>query len=99
MAANYEQCRYSVPVRTNDLGVLHMLRGLAQHCESGAYRQIAWGGTTEKEWERSGGQATFRFSAPADHKRFLDEAGRLLAPGLWAAVATSDSNPAAPRRG
>ena len=38
MAANYEQCRHSVTVRTNDLGVLHMLRGLAQHCESGVAR-------------------------------------------------------------
>lgn len=99
MAANYEQCRYSVTVRTHDLGVLHMLRGLSQHCESGAYKQIAWGGTKEKDWERSGGQATFRFSAPADRERFLREAGRLLAPGLWEAVSSSDSNPATPRRG
>lgn len=42
--SDYRACHYSVTVQAADLSVLHMLRGLAQHCESGSYKQIAWGG-------------------------------------------------------
>jgi hypothetical protein len=97
-SAHYEACRHSVTVRTDDLAVLHMLRGLAQHCESGPYPQIAWGGTSETEWRRVGGRATLRFTATTDRARFLKEAGRLLVPGVWSLEGTSDDDPARPRR-
>jgi hypothetical protein len=96
--ADYKACHYSVTVRADDLAVLHMLRGLAQHCESGTYKQIAWGGTSAQEWAAAGNRVTFRFSAPADRAQFLAEAERLLVPACWGLIGKDDSDPATRRR-
>jgi hypothetical protein len=97
MTAHYAACRFSATVRTDDIAALHMLRGLCQHCESGKYKQIAWGGTGERDWRRNGNKVTFRFTQPADRHNFLSHAGRLL-PGVWLLIATNDNDPATPRR-
>jgi len=98
MVADYASCRFSLTVKTDDPSVLHMLRGLSQHCESGPYKQLAWGGTTTKSWQVQGGQVTFRFSRPSDRDKFHREAGRLLPGGSWHEVARSDSDPATRQR-
>jgi hypothetical protein len=97
-AANYAACKYSVTVRTNEEAVLHMLRGLSQHCESGRYKQLAWGGSTAASWRLNEGRVTFRFSAPADRKLFLREASRLLSAGTWTLEGTNDNDPASRQR-
>jgi hypothetical protein len=43
MSAHHAACKFSVTVTTTDVAVLHLLRALCQHCESGKYKQIAWG--------------------------------------------------------
>lgn len=96
--SDYLACKYSVTVEAADLAVLHMLRGLTQHCESGTYRQISWGGTSAAEWKKERGQVTFRFTRPQDREQFLAEAARLLTAGTWSQVRTSDDDPATPRR-
>ncbi|GAA4562765.1 hypothetical protein GCM10023176_05190 [Micromonospora coerulea] len=97
-SADYAACRYSVTLKTDDLAVLHMLRGLTQHCYSGRLPQISWGGTTAKSWRLSDGRATFRFSTSADRSQFLREAERLLPAGTWKLEGTDDNDPASPQR-
>lgn len=97
MPANYAACRYSVTIHTDDIAVLHMLRGLCQHFESGPYKQIAWGGTGAGDWKRNGNKVAFRFTDSADRKRFLSEAHRLLQ-GHWTELSTDDNDPASPQR-
>lgn len=96
--SNHAACHYSVTVRADDPSVLHMLRGLAQRCESGKRKQIAWGGTKERDWLAAGREVTFRFSAAADRVLFLAEADRLLAAGCWSRVSTNDHDPATRQR-
>lgn len=96
--ADYAACRFSATVQINEEVVLHLLRALSQYCESGRYKQIAWGGTKAKDWRAREGVATFRFSAPTDRSRFLDEAERLLPAKSWRLISTSDSDPATRQR-
>ncbi|PZF83551.1 hypothetical protein [Jiangella anatolica] len=95
---DYEACRYSVTVRTDDPAVLHMLRGLTQQCESGRFKQIAWGGTGERDWAVADHEVTFRFSAPTDRSRFRSEARRLLPDGSWTELRSDDNDPATRQR-
>lgn len=97
-SADYPACKYSATLRIDDEAVLHMIRGLSQYCESGKYKQIAWGGTKTKSWRTSGGSVTFRFSAPADRDLFLSKATRLLPAGMWALLGTNDNDPASRQR-
>jgi hypothetical protein len=41
MTAHHAACRFSATIEKDDIAVLHMLRGLCQHCESGKYKQIS----------------------------------------------------------
>jgi hypothetical protein len=50
MSSYHDACRFSATLQTDDVAVLHMLRGLSQLFESGTYKQIAWGGTGVKQW-------------------------------------------------
>ena len=97
MGVHHAACRFSATVMTTDAAVLHMLRALCQYCESGKYKQIAWGGTGEGDWRKNGNEVTFRFTRKADRDSFLREGQRLL-PGLWRLVKTNDLDPATPRR-
>ncbi|CAM3165513.1 hypothetical protein DFJ75_3071 [Williamsia muralis] len=96
--ANYAACKYSVTMKISSEAVLSMLRGLAQHNESGSHPQISWGGTKAKDWVVAGRQATFRFTRSGDRAAFLDGASDLLVSGTWSVVRTDDDDPATPRR-
>jgi len=89
MGAHHAACKFSATVMTADVAVLHMLRALCQHCESGKYKQIAWGGTGEADWRKNGNEVTFRFTRQADRDSFLREAQRLLPDsGTWSRPTT-----------
>ena len=96
--ADYAACKHSATLEVADEAVLSMLRGLAQHCESGAYPQIAWGGTKVNHWLAAGKRATFRFTRTDDRELFIKEATRLLPSDAWKLTGTSDNDPATPRR-
>jgi hypothetical protein len=97
MSVHHAACRFSITVQTDDLAALHMLRGLCQHCESGRYKQIAWGGTGAKDWRRNGHRVVFRFTRSVDRDAFQSHA-RLLLTTAWTVVSTDDNDPATPRR-
>jgi hypothetical protein len=97
MGTHHAACRFSVTVMTSDVAVLHVLQALCQYCESGKYKQIAWGGTGEGDWRRNDGEVTFRFTREVDRDSFLSEAQRLV-PGRWHLVKTDNQDPAIPRR-
>ncbi len=81
---------YSLTVRTDDLAVLHALRGLVHYCQrEGSDKNKAWAGTGEKEWREANYQATFKFSRPDYRATFLREADRLL-PSRWSKVSEHD---------
>lgn len=96
--SEYLETRYSVSLQTQDLAVLHALRALSQHCYGGAYKQIAWGGTGERQWRANDDVVTFRFKSDRERATFLSECRRVLVGGLWSVVATSDNDPAEKQR-
>jgi hypothetical protein len=96
---DYEKCRFSISCKTDDAGVLHCLRGLAQHAEGSTIpKNISWGGTGEAAWRKSGNVITLRFTSDDYRSFFVEEAERLLPAGSWQVVATSDNDPATRRR-
>jgi hypothetical protein len=70
----------------------------AEYCESGQYKQLAWGGSTAGSWRLSDKRVTFRFSAPADRELFLREARRLPPTEKWTLEGTNDNDPASRQR-
>lgn len=96
--SEYDRCHYSITCQTDDLAVVHCLRGLSQHNVKTRHRQIAWGGTAEKDWQASGNCITLRFTAPEQREAFVCDATRLLLQGSWQEVARSDSDPARRQR-
>lgn len=97
--ADFVRCHFSVSCHTDDLGVLHCLRSLAQYAEgSDIPKAITWGGTKESAWAQDGHVVTFRFTSPDYRQTFLAEAKRLLPAGSWRPTARSDADPATRRR-
>ncbi len=96
MGTHHAAYRFSVTIRTDDIAVLHLLRALCRHCESGKYQQIGWSGTGEGDWRKNGHEATLRFTRAENRTSFIAQANLLL-PGLWRLVATNDQDPATPR--
>ena len=88
---------YSITVLTEDLAVLHCLRGLSMFAQKEGNKRIPWGGTKETHWRRHNSHATFYFTSPAYRAGFLQEATRLLPQGSWMRVGDSDENPAKPQ--
>jgi len=95
--SEHSQYRYSVTVETNDEVVLHCLRAISQYAQDEGNRQIAWGGTSKKDWQQNHNQVTFRFSKPEYRITFKNEASRLMRT-LWRVIRESDNDPAAPQR-
>ena len=96
---DYARCRFSVSCQTVDAGVLHCLRGLAQHAEGSPIpKNISWGGTCETAWRAAGNVMTVRFTNADYRSFFIAEAGRLLPAVSWRVVATSDIDPDTRRR-
>jgi len=94
----HEDYHYSVTIKTDDLAVLHCLRGLTHYAQQTGKRMIAWGGTKKEDWERNNHCVTFHFSKPEYRSTFVDEAGRLLPRELWRIIRTDDADPATPQQ-
>src|SRR4051812_30437075 len=94
---DYSRCRFSITCHTDDLAVVHCLRALCQHSVSGVKPQIAWGGTSEKNWCDSNHCLTLRFTSTAQRDTFVQEANRLLG-GRWSERRRSDTDPATRQR-
>lgn len=97
MTDDYARCKFSITCLTDDLAVLHCLRALCQHNVEGVLPQIAWGGTTEKNWRESDNCITLRFTSPKQREAFVSDANRLLG-GHWTGVDRSDDDPATRQR-
>ncbi len=88
--------KFSVTVHTDDLALLHCLRGLSQFSQKKGNVRIPWGGTKKTDWKMANHKATFHFSSPAYRKCFIQEATRLVPDSLWKEVSRSDHDPAKP---
>ena len=86
--------RFSVTIRTDDLALLHCLRGLSQHAQRTGNVRIPWGGTKNKDWAASGKRVLVHFSKRDYREAFLSECRRLLPTDLWKLVSQSDQDPA-----
>ncbi len=86
---------YSATVHTNDIAVLHCLRGLAEYAEESHLKHVAWGGTTRDYWEKHGHWVKFHFSSTRCRECFKNEAARLLPSGSWNWVKMKDDDPPA----
>jgi|RhiMetdeSRZDD1v2_1073273.scaffolds.fasta_scaffold2642539_2 hypothetical protein len=94
MDDQFQRCCFSITCKTDDLAVVHCLRGLCQHNVKDWMKQVAWGGTKEPEWRRAGNQITLRFTSPEQRESFVGDATRLLRTGSWHEVKRSDNDPA-----
>ena len=94
---DYARCRFSITCHTADLAVVHCLRALCQHNVAGVRPQIAWGGTSEKNWNDQENCITLRFTSSAQRDGFVRDANRLLA-GHWTERSRSDNDPATRQR-
>jgi len=95
--SEHSQYRYSITVETNDEVVLHCLRAISQYAQEEGYKQIAWGGTSKKDWLQNNNRVTFHFSKPEYRITFKNEAFRLMRT-LWRVICESDNDPATPQR-
>jgi len=95
----HKDFHFSVTVLTEDLAILHCLRGLSMHAQKEGNKRIPWGGTKETDWEHHHHHATFHFTSPLCRKTFEDDAARLLPVGSWTKIGESDENPATPQAG
>ena len=96
--SDYDLYHFSITIHTDDLAVVHCLRGLAQYSQATGNRAIPWGYTKETQWKAGRNTVTFRFTDPLYRDQFAAECGRLLPSGLWQEVARDDSDPARPAR-
>ncbi len=90
----HKDYHFSITVSTDDLAVLHCLRGLSMFAQKEGNKRIPWGGTGEQNWERHHHQVTFHFTLPVYRAEFEQQAKRLLSGGVWSKVGDSDENPA-----
>lgn len=92
--ANHAEYRFSVTIKTEDRTVVGCLRSIALISQKTGNVKIPWGGTSDDNWRRDGGEVTFRFTLPAYRDGFLAEVERLLPRDLWSVVSQSDKDPA-----
>ena len=95
---DYTAYRYSVTIYTEDLAVVHCLRGLAQYTQASGSRQTAWENTGEREWRAANCMVTFHFTEPSYRDDFLESARRILQTNTWNEASQSDHDPAQPSR-
>ncbi len=94
----YQLCKYSITCETNDLAVVHCLRALCQHNVQNCLPQIAWGGTSEKNWIRENNCIKLRFTSQKQRDDFVNDAKRLLPKDSWKEIDRSDNDPAKRQR-
>jgi hypothetical protein len=90
--------KFSVTIHSDDCAIVGCLRALANFSQKEGNKNIPLSGTKDKDWDRDGHRVTFRFSATRYRDGFLAEAKRLLPSALCHVTATSDNDPAAPKR-
>jgi hypothetical protein len=90
--------RFSITIHTDDLAVVNCLRALSKYSQRTGNNNIPWGGTKDRDWERSRHELTFHFSDPAYREGFVSEVKRLLPGDLWRETERDDSDPATPVR-
>ena len=95
---DYKHYKYSITIYTEDLTVIHCMRGLAHFSQGDGYKQIAWSGTTETDWMKGDYCVTYRFTKQEYRTFFQSEAERLLPKGSWRLVGTSNNDPATPSK-
>ena len=95
----HKDFHFSINVLTDDLAVLHCLRGLSMFAQQDGNKRIPWGGTKENDWERHHHLVTFHFTSQLYREAFEQQALRLLPEGSWEKVGYSDENPAEPQVG
>lgn len=93
----HQRYRFSVTIESEDRAVVYCLRSLAKFSQATGNNQIPWGGTTDKDWQKSGNRVTFRFDSTQYRETFIAETRRLLPKDLWAVVSESDNDPASPQ--
>src|ERR1700742_4447840 len=86
--------KFSITIHTDDLAVVYCLRALAAYSQKTGQTMIAYGNTTEKDWEKDGHRVTFHFSDPNYRTELIAEAKRLLPQALWKVDDMKDNNPA-----
>ncbi len=74
---------FSVKIHTNDLAVVYCVRALSKFSQKTGNNNIPWGGTKDRDWERSSHVVTFYFSSTEYRVGFLQEARRLLPAQSW----------------
>jgi hypothetical protein len=94
--AQHTDYKYSVTIKSEDAPLVAALRGLAWYSQRTGNKQIAWGGTKARDWEKSGHQVTFHFNSEIYRDQFLKEAARLFPQG-WTPTDQSNANPATPQ--
>jgi hypothetical protein len=82
--------RYRIAVRTDDVAVLHCLRGLVHLCQKRGSINTGWGGTGQSDWRAANHEVTFKFTDPDFRAQFVREAERLFPSSLWSNVAEWD---------
>jgi hypothetical protein len=96
-APTHADYRFSITIHTDYPSVVGCLRALSQFSQQSGNVRIPSGGTKEPDWEGNDHKVTFRFTSPAYRQGFVEEAERVLRPGLWQEVGRSDCDPATPQ--
>jgi len=82
---------FRLTIHTDDIAVLHCLRGLANYCQETGNKNSVVRGTGNDAWMANGHRVTFNFDASAYGEKFVQEGNRLLA-GRWEHVPDRDDS-------
>jgi hypothetical protein len=96
MSSIHAQYHFSITCHTDDKAVMFCLRSLAHFAEHSSQKNIAWSGTTDDAWERSGHHITLRFTNTHYRNVFRQKANELLG-DRWREARSSDNDPATPK--
>ena len=97
MSSIHARYHYSITCHTDAKAVMYCLRSLAHFAEHSSQKNIAWGGTGDDVWERSGHRITLRFTNPQYRDVFRRKANELLG-SRWSEASASDNDPATPKK-
>jgi hypothetical protein len=90
----FARYHFSATMLISDAAVLHCLRGLCHWAQRGEqHQQIAWGGCGEKDWQKRGGEVTFRFTSFERREAWRAKANELLG-DRWTLTSMNDNDPA-----
>lgn len=73
---------YQISVQSDDLRVVHAMRGIAAHIMP----RDSWGGTGKDNWERDGHVVTFKFRYSNQRDTFIRDLHEILKPNTFSLV-------------